>query len=253
MVGNVVEYEKDSDDAFVWIWDWANELLKDFYTVSPQVAFYRVYDASAATYRDIIERTWDQFVEMTPWPLLAGLQATDALYLGNILWPDEAAFSIDQPTTLAVYAGDALTWEYYNGTAWVALTLLYDETDSTANDGKRSFQVGGEIRFAKPIDMESIAIDGQTAEWIRVRPTTVANVTTIPVFAYTGAEEFVSSVALVDEGVTHARDRVDDTVSSAGITGVGEMEATMTTCVGRVVVKRFRFVGPDSVGDDYGS
>jgi hypothetical protein len=256
MAGGVVEYEKEYDDDFVWSWDWTNELVKGFFMPSAQVAFYSVYDDSAAEYRDIIARSWQDFVEMAAWPLVATLQVNDALYFGNLAWPDEAAFTIDTPSTPAVYAGDALTWEYLKTTgAWAALTLVYDETDTTANDGKRSFQGGGEIRFNRPADMEStLAINSRDVEWIRVRPTTVANVTTVPIFAYDDANEFVSSVALVDNGVTHSEERVDGDISSALVTGLGDLEARMTSCVGRTVKKVFRFVEP-STGkeDDYGS
>jgi len=247
------EYEKTFADSLIWFWDWANDLLQTpFYMPSPQVAFYRVYDVSATTFRDIIERTWGQFVEMAAWPLLAGLQATDALYFGNLSWPDEAAFSIDQPTTPAVYTGDACTWEYWDGTAWAALTLAYDETDTTANDGLRSFQDGGEIRFSRPALMASSSVDGVTAEWIRVRPTTVANVATIPVFAYAEATEFVSSVSYADNGTTRSSTRIEGTISAALVAGLGEFTATMTSCVGRIVTRVFRFVDPGSHRDDYG-
>lgn len=251
---NAIEYEKRVDDAFVWFWDWANDLWQTiFYMPSNEVAFYRVYDDSALEFRDIISRTWGQFVEMGAWPLVAGLQATDALYFGNLMWPDDAEFSIDQPTIPAVYAGNACTWEYWNGAAWSALTLSRDETDSTAFDGLQPFQVGGEITFVKPTDMAASSVDGVTAEWIRVRPTTPANVTTVPVFAYDECAEFVSSVSYVNNGITISDERLDGTISAALVTGLGETDVTMIGSTGRKVVKTFRFVEPGGgAEDDYG-
>jgi hypothetical protein len=249
-VDGAIEYEKTVDEIFVWIWDWTNELLKGFFSVSAEVGLVKVYDLSALTYRDIIERAWGDFVEMAAWP--STTQDNDAIYFGNMSWPDEIVIEIDTPTTAGVYGGNAVTWEYYNGTAWVALTILGDTSDLTGT-GARPFSQAGEITANKPAAMASVAVDGVTAEWIRCRVSTVANVTTVPIFAYTDVNEFVASVSYVDSGTTRTSERLDGDVSSCLVSGTGEFEATMTSNVGRKVQLVFRFVEPDMQReDDYG-
>jgi hypothetical protein len=101
----------------------------------------------------------------------------DAAYFGadNVF----GALYFDMSATVAVYGADALTWEYYNGTAWTALTLIYDNTDTTAGDGKRSFQQDGYVIFSAPTDWATYSVGGQLAYWIRAR-VSAAQITTIP-------------------------------------------------------------------------
>jgi len=66
----------------------------------------------------------------------------------------------------------------------------------------------------------------------------------VPVFAYAEATEFISSVAYVDNGVTRSSSRVEGTITAALVSGLGEFTATVTTCVGRVIERTFRFVAP---------
>ena len=101
----------------------------------------------------------------------------DACYFGAA-----AAFSclyFDISATAATYGDDSLTWEYWDGAAWVTLTLVYDHTDTVAQDGKRSFMQDGHILFTAPTDWASEVVDGQDAFWVRAR-VTGANITQIP-------------------------------------------------------------------------
>jgi hypothetical protein len=245
----IIEYQKAEDDVFVWSWDWVNELMTGFFSASPEVAFFRVYDVSALKYRDLISRAWEAFTEMAAWP--STTQATDALYFGDLA-PFES-FTLGLPSTVGVYAGDAATWEYYNGTTWTALTLLGDTTDATAANGKRPFQQAGEVTFNAPTDWATVAVDSITAYWIRVRPSTAANVTTVAVFAYTDANELVASAAYEDSGVSRASESLDGSITSALVSSTGELDCTITTSVGRKVKKTFRFIEPDgeSSVEDY--
>ena len=101
----------------------------------------------------------------------------DAVYFGKAA--QFGAIYMDISATVGVYNADAITWEYYNGTAWTALTIIWDMTDTTANDGKRPFQQDGYIIFSAPTDWAESTIDTQEAYWIRAR-VSAAEITTIP-------------------------------------------------------------------------
>lgn len=101
----------------------------------------------------------------------------DAVYFGKAT--PFGAIYMDMSATVGVYNDDAITWEYYNGTTWSTLTILWDMTDTTANDGKRPFQGDGYILFSAPTDWASTTVDSQAAYWIRAR-VSAAEITTAP-------------------------------------------------------------------------
>lgn len=99
------------------------------------------------------------------------------VYLGDANRFDMAIFDIDTVGSLG-----ALTWEYYNGSAWAAFTPLSanyytdpDDTPDTAysfsKDGAEQFPVG------RLTDWDTVAINGSTKYWIRA---TTASVSTAP-------------------------------------------------------------------------
>lgn len=89
------------------------------------------------------------------------------------------AMYIDISATAATYGADSVIWEYWNG-AWVTLTIVYDYTDSTAQDGQRPFMRDGYIVWSAPTDWATTTIDGQLAYWIRARVKAGFNITQIP-------------------------------------------------------------------------
>jgi len=99
----------------------------------------------------------------------------DAVYFGAAA--KFGAMSMDMSATVQTYSADALAWEYYNGTSWVEFTP-YDETDGTAQDGKRSFGSDGFIILNVGADWVKSTIDSQEAFWIRAR-VTAATITQI--------------------------------------------------------------------------
>ena len=104
----------------------------------------------------------------------------DAAYFGGV--SPFGILSVNVSATVATYGADSLAWEYWNGTAWSALTIIYDETDTTAQDGLRSFQQDGEIIFSAPTDWVASTIDTQEAYWVRSRIASGFNITQIPLF-----------------------------------------------------------------------
>lgn len=118
----------------------------------------------------------------------AGYTANYQLYPDTELENDAAYFGasvafcqiwIDMATN-AVYGADSITWEYWDGDSWEALTILYDHTDADDQDGDRPFQQDGAITFIPPSDWAAVAVDSQTAYWIRARCNATVNITTIP-------------------------------------------------------------------------
>lgn len=102
----------------------------------------------------------------------------DAAYFGAAAPFGVLTFNVS--ATVAVYGADSITWEYWNGSAWSALTIVYDETDTTAQDGLRPFQQDGQIIFSAPTDWASTTVDSQAAYWVRARCNATVNITTIP-------------------------------------------------------------------------
>lgn len=86
--------------------------------------------------------------------------------------------------TNATYSDDSVTWEYYNGSSWQTLSILYDQTDSDDQDGDRPFQEDGYIIFSAPDDWTPYLADSggsneQDGYFVRAR-ISGANVTQIP-------------------------------------------------------------------------
>lgn len=101
----------------------------------------------------------------------------DAAYFGGAAPFGVMFFDMD---TLATYAADSLAWEYWNGAAWAALTIVWDQTDTTAQNGLRSFQQDGEIIFSAPSDWASSSVNGQAGFWVRARCNATVNITQTP-------------------------------------------------------------------------
>jgi len=54
-----------------------------------------------------------------------------------------------------------VSWEYWNGTGWVGLSVQSDDTDN--------LRTGGELQFSVPEDIAETAVSGHEARWIRGR------------------------------------------------------------------------------------
>jgi len=105
--------------------------------------------------------------------------AGDAVYIGGAIKFPEVSINITGAGAGQTYTGDAYAWEYWNGAAWAALTIGWDGTDATANDGLQPFQQNGAISFVPPVTWASSTIDGQAAFWIRAIVTIAANLNAV--------------------------------------------------------------------------
>ena len=100
----------------------------------------------------------------------------DAVYFGAA--SPFGVIYVNMSATVQTYTNDALVWEYYDGLGWQALTIIWDETDGTAQDGKRSFGADGHIIFSAPTDWAPVTVDSQSAYWVRAR-CSAANITNL--------------------------------------------------------------------------
>jgi hypothetical protein len=141
-------------------------------------AYCKTYDASATT----------KYGNVATSSALAGYTANYQLYPDTEAINDAVYFGAATPfgtiytdvaATVATYSADAVTWEYYDGNAWVALTIIYDKTDDDDQDGDRPFQVDGHTIFSAPANWTAVEVDSQTAYWIRAR-LSAATLTQIP-------------------------------------------------------------------------
>jgi len=105
----------------------------------------------------------------------------DAFYVGNSVPFCEIA--TDVTATVGVYGGAAITPEYWNGAAWVTLTLAIDNTGTTGTTGTTYAERDGATSFVPPADWASTTVDAFTGFLVRFRVTTTANVTTPAVLA----------------------------------------------------------------------
>jgi hypothetical protein len=173
--------------------------------------YCKIYDDSASAYANLEDAGADDF---TQWALLpANTQDDDAAYFGADV--PFCELMLDMSATVQTYTDDALVWEYWDGSAWSALTLAHDYTDATAQDGLRSFGRDGAISFVPPTDWAATTVDSVEAYWIRCNAGTAANISQVGItngkrhYLCSPADGFVvphdcvvSSIAIRDEAAT---------------------------------------------------
>ena len=103
----------------------------------------------------------------------------DAFYMGAA---DPFGVLTIDISTAATYGADSVEWEYWNGSAWTSLTIIYDETDTNNQSGTRPFMQDGQIIFSAPTAWASTTVNGQAGFWVRARIKSGFNVTQIPIF-----------------------------------------------------------------------
>jgi len=104
----------------------------------------------------------------------------DAVYFGAADVFD--AISCPFSATLQTYdAAGVLGWEYYDGDSWEALTIVQDNSGSTATDGTYFGEQAGTLHFTQPSDWAASTVDSQEAYWIRavVQTGKAANMTQV--------------------------------------------------------------------------
>jgi len=88
----------------------------------------------------------------------------DAFYIGENFSTSAPFNSIKWNISTALTAGTIIA-EYYNGSAWVSLTLTTDETVLLTVTGSKY------MKFDEPADWAAVAVNGQSRYWVRFRVT----------------------------------------------------------------------------------
>lgn len=138
------------------------------------------------------------------------------LYLGHASKFDMAIFDVDTAGSLG-----ALTWQYYNGSAWtefIPASARY-EIDPDDNEGEQyAFDKDGAEIFPQNLlsDWATVAINSATLYWVRVTAASVATSPTIkriqmrPYAAYTTSKQVFELLQL--KNVTNTTDFTTSTV-----------------------------------------
>lgn len=124
------------------------------------------FDNSAGAFAAIETGSAGDFVQWQIFP--NNTTNADICYFGHSIPFCELWF--DLTATVATYTGDALAWEYWNGSTWGALTVN-DYTDATAQDGKRSFGRDGAVSFMPPANWAPSSVNSISKYWIRCKVT----------------------------------------------------------------------------------
>lgn len=122
--------------------------------------FIYTYNGSAYSSNYYNTAAWDYFAN--------NFAVNHAIYFGSSIYQTTERF---RGITLRIGTAIAATsytaaWEYYNGSAWVALTCT-DNSNSISLTGDR------EVTFEPPDNWSKNTINGQVAYWIRLRVTAV--------------------------------------------------------------------------------
>ena len=96
----------------------------------------------------------------------APVAETDYVYFGDTV--PFCEFALDMSATPATYdATDVVEWFYWDGAAWSALTIAYDGSEATIQDGSEFGERDGALSFVPPADWASTTVNGQAGFFIR--------------------------------------------------------------------------------------
>lgn len=126
---------------------------------SPKLSVF-VYSAITSLFEDIsFESNLPSGSPQRALP--ATISSNDALYIGS-----EGRFDVLQFTLDAGRVGGAAVWEYWNGSAWTALSFISDSTSLLST--------GGTLAFNKPSNWRDVTVNGARRYWVRMRVTNPA-------------------------------------------------------------------------------
>lgn len=112
-------------------------------------------------------------------PMMPATQAlNDATYFGH----DAHFYGLDINIGTAKGGTWTLTWEYWNGSAWVSLTNVTDGTNGFATTGAQV------IDWTMPVDWAKTTVDGANRYWARARISSFTSSGTVPLLTQVKAE-----------------------------------------------------------------
>jgi len=127
-------------------------------------------DAPSAYTRERTEANNDTINDMTLLPTTPAVD--DAYYFGSFQRFPRLKLKIDTPGV----GTWTITWEYWNGTTWSALSGVSDGTDGFRPTSAGTYTVS----YTFPSDWTMTTVNGINAYWIRGRVSTYTSVTTAP-------------------------------------------------------------------------
>lgn len=107
-----------------------------------------------------------------------------------------------------------ITWEYWNGSAWTALSNVRDDTSSF----KPSSTGWKMVQFSVPANWTTYAVNGVTTYWIRARVSAYTSITTRPL----GTQARISTLGMTLNGAGGASGEIIgiwDTMGAAPVHG----------------------------------
>lgn len=150
----------------------------------------------------------------TPFPALAA--TSNYLYITqtNQAWSPGGVY-LDFAT---FGAGVTLAAEYYNGSAWTALSI----TDGTSN-----MTQNGNITFTAPTDAAAVLVNGATRVWLRLKTTSAPSVTpTINYITTDRSNNYLFAVKRAE----------GDTVPTVHVNKAGQVTSTVATGTAPLVI-----------------
>ena len=119
------------------------------------------YDSGASSYTD--NTTEANSVRGTPFYAFA-----ETVGVGDIMYVGLSYRFLGITISLSTAgSGGVLTWEYYDGSSWSALSGVA-ESASGADD----LNASGKVSWSLPEDWQDTSVDGNTLYWVRARVTT---------------------------------------------------------------------------------
>lgn len=152
---------------------------------STSATYNKVYDHGTTAFASLIDSSslasWTANAQL--FPDAGSEQINDAFYIGQAVPFCECTIEDVGGGTFATWSDDGGLWEYWNGTAWVTLPIVIDNSDATAQDGMRPGQRSGAISFVPPSAWAAVSVDSQEAYWVRWRFTAAVLTQTATIMA----------------------------------------------------------------------
>jgi len=156
------------------------------------------YNANTAAYTDETADANNDTADDVALPPIQATTSGDAIYFGSYVRANVVSVNV---STAGVYSDITIAWEYWNGTAWTAVSGL--------SDGTSGFTVAGTsiVSFSMPSDIAQTSVNGVTMYWVRAVATLGAApaITTAPLAAQAWNRPLVEIPFSIDTIAPYAR------------------------------------------------
>lgn len=183
-------FEQQSEQSYKVVIDCGTNTLDDVYRYLKYIcrensshAMYRIEDTA---FTHVFQDDGGVFTDYTAamgdlgvvtgdvYPLPAAPAVNDAFYLGNTTKTFGRAEIYMRTAGVGTWT---ITWEYWNGSTWTALTA----TDNTVGFTSGSGGASKDVYWTMPLDWATTAVNSVTGYWVRGRVSAFTSITTQPV------------------------------------------------------------------------